>query len=304
MPARGDRPRKPATLAGRWPALGLAIAVHVALVAVLVFSLRWQSRPPEAVSVELYAPPTTAPAVVAPPQPVPVPEPPPPAPEPQPAPPPMPAPAPVPKPAPAPVPKPVPAVEKPDPRAAQIALQAQQEAQRKKREQAERDLREAQKRDAERKKQDDQKKQDEQKKLAESRERQARETAALKAQAAREQQAQEAQALKAQAEREAQQRARDAADQRAREEYIAKIRAKIRGQIILPGEIAGNPEAQLEVVQLPTGEIIDVRLRQSSGNRAYDDAVERAIRKSSPLPMPAQASLWQRTLDLKFRPRD
>ena len=58
------------------------------------------------------------------------------------------------------------------------------------------------------------------------------------------------------------------------------------------------------VVQLPTGEIIEVTLVKSSGLRAYDDAVERAIRKSSPLPKPAQADLWMRTLDLRVRPRD
>ncbi len=40
----------------------------------------------------------------------------------------------------------------------------------------------------------------------------------------------------------------------------------------------------------------------SSGNRAYDEAVERAILKSSPLPKPDQAEVFQRQLSLKFRP--
>ena len=68
--------------------------------------------------------------------------------------------------------------------------------------------------------------------------------------------------------------------------------------------MAGNPEAIFEVVQLPTGEIIDVQLRKSSGVRAYDDAVQRAILKSSPLPRPERADLFQRSLTLKFRPTD
>jgi colicin import membrane protein len=58
------------------------------------------------------------------------------------------------------------------------------------------------------------------------------------------------------------------------------------------------------VVQLPTGEIIEVKLLKPSGVRAYDEAVERAIRKSSPLPRPEQPDLWQRELKLTFRPRD
>jgi colicin import membrane protein len=74
--------------------------------------------------------------------------------------------------------------------------------------------------------------------------------------------------------------------------------------VILPPEIAGNPEAVFEVVQLPTGEIIDVKLVKSSGLRAYDDAVQRAIHKSSPLPRPDQPDLWARSLTLRFRPRD
>jgi len=45
-----------------------------------------------------------------------------------------------------------------------------------------------------------------------------------------------------------------------------------------------------------------VTLAKSSGNRAYDEAVERAILKSSPLPKPDQAEVFQRQLSLKFRP--
>ncbi len=64
----------------------------------------------------------------------------------------------------------------------------------------------------------------------------------------------------------------------------------------LPPELPGNVEAIFEVVQLPTGEIIDVVLRKSSGVRAYDDAVQRALAKSSPLPRPDRPELFQRTL--------
>ena len=76
--------------------------------------------------------------------------------------------------------------------------------------------------------------------------------------------------------------------------------------MILPPDMAGNPEAIFDVVQLPTGEIIDAVLRKSSGVRAYDEAVQRAIVKSSPLPRPPpdRPELFQRTLTLKFRPQD
>ncbi|MFN3883152.1 MAG: energy transducer TonB [Rhodocyclaceae bacterium] len=85
-------------------------------------------------------------------------------------------------------------------------------------------------------------------------------------------------------------------------DYIARIRGKVRGNIVLPADVKGNPEAVFEVTQLPSGEVLDVRLKKSSGNSAWDAATERAIRKSSPLPTPAQKELFSRTLELRFRP--
>jgi len=309
VPTRKDRPRKPARVSGQWPALGLAVAVHVAFIAVLVASVRWQNTPPEPVTAELYAAPAVAPVAREP-----TPPPPPPEPQAKPEPEPKPEPKPLPKPEPAPPPKPVPRpepkVEKPDPRAADIALKEKQETERRKREQAERDKRDREVKEAQ-KRETEKKRQDEQKRVAEARERQVHEAEALKAQATRERRAGEADALRAQAEREAQVRAQQqqaaaaaAARARAFADYRARLQGKIRGNVILPPEIPGNPEALFEVVQLPTGEIIEVKLLKPSGVRAYDEAVERAIRKSSPLPRPEQPDLWQRELKLTFRPRD
>ncbi len=72
----------------------------------------------------------------------------------------------------------------------------------------------------------------------------------------------------------------------------------------MPPDIQGNPEAVFDVVQLPTGEIIDVEIRQSSGVPAYDNAVQRAILKSSPLPKSPSPGSFQRSLRLRFRPYD
>lgn len=282
------RPRKPALTAGRWPALALAIGVHLAFIAVLIFSIRWQNRPPVPVTAELYAPPAKAPVVETPSLPQ--------APESRPQPPPQPAkdlePPPLPPKA---APKPEPKAEKPDPHAAEIARKARVEEERRAKEVAERDRKEREKKELE-KREAEKKKQDEQKRLADARDRQAREAQELKAQAEREK-----------ATRDAQQKAADAdaaARSRAETDYIHRIQAKVKGNVTLPPDLAGNPEAIFDVVQLPTGEIIDAVLRKSSGVRAYDEAVQRAIRKSSPLPRPDRPELFQRTLTLKFRPQD
>lgn len=86
--------------------------------------------------------------------------------------------------------------------------------------------------------------------------------------------------------------------------YVGKLKAKIKSNVVLPADIAANPEAIFDVVQLPTGEILSVKLRKSSGHKAYDAAVERAILKSSPLPKPDRPEQFQRSLEIKFRPLD
>ena len=274
-----ERPRAPAKTAGRWPALLLAIVVNAVFIGILFVSIRWQNRQPSPVTAELYAPPSKAV----------VPEPAPPLPAPEPAPPPMPVvkPEPAPPPPIAP-PKPEPKADKPDPHAADIARKAKAEEERKAKEAAERIERE--------KKEADKKKQDELRRVAETRDRQAREAAELKAQAEREKAVRDTQqkALEADA----------AARSRAEADYIRRIQSKVKGNVVLPPDMNGNPEAIFEVVQLPTGEIIDAVLRKSSGVRAYDDAVQRAIQKSSPLPRPDRPELFQRSLTLKFRPQD
>jgi colicin import membrane protein len=202
------------------------------------------------------------------------------------------------------VPKPPPpVVEKPDPRAADIALKARQEAERKQKE--------AQKKEQE-KKETDAKKQDD-KRLADLRDRQEREVAALRREAEKETQsrvqAERERQMRDQANRESQEHALKAAQQatsaarsRAEAEWVDKIRARVRSNVIEPPELSGSPEAIFLVVLLPTGEVIDAQLKKSSGVRAYDDAVARAIVKSSPLPKPERPEVFQRTLELRFRP--
>lgn len=248
--------------AAKWIAAILAIAVHVGFVLFLFFSVNWQNRKPEPVTAELYVPPA-APKV----EPAPAPKPEAPKPEP---------PQPEPPKPPVPPPKPPPQAEPPKP---DIALKEKQE--RLKKEQAERERKEKEKQDADKRLQD--------KRLAEARERQTREAAALQAQAERERAAQ-------------QKVAADAARAKADADYVRRIQAKIRGNLVVPPDMQGNPEAVFEVVQLPTGEIIDTQLSKSSGVRAYDEAVQRAILKSSPLPRPDTPDMFRRSLTLKFRP--
>jgi colicin import membrane protein len=93
-----------------------------------------------------------------------------------------------------------------------------------------------------------------------------------------------------------------AARNKALASYTDRIRAKIKGNIVMPPGLRGNPSAIFEVVQLPSGEVISLRLTKPSGQPAWDDAVERAIHKSSPLPRPDDPGVFQRDLRLTFCP--
>ena len=237
---------------GKLASAVLAAAVHLALLAILVFGVRWQNRPAEAVTVELWEPP-----------PAPLAEAPKPAPKIEPAPPPVLKPeAVIPKPeivekkAPPPKPKPEPKAEpKPVPKAVPLKPRVD-ETQKRIREELAR----------------------EQASLAIDRERQQ-----IKDQLAKD---------------------AAAASSKAKADWVDKIRAKIRGNIVLPPDLQGNPEALFAVVQLPSGEVLSKKLMKSSGHRGYDEAVERAILKSSPLPKPDRPEIFDRELRLTFRPRD
>ena len=68
--------------------------------------------------------------------------------------------------------------------------------------------------------------------------------------------------------------------------------------------LLGLDDKKFEGEQLPSGEVISVRLKKSSGNTALDSAVERAILKSSPLPRPEQSEVFDRLLNIPYRPRE
>ena len=87
--------------------------------------------------------------------------------------------------------------------------------------------------------------------------------------------------------------------------YIASIATKIKSNTTYPGstDVPGNPEVEFKVEQLPTGEIISVRKTKSSGIPAFDDAVERGINKSSPLPKKKDGTV-ERSLPVSFKLKD
>lgn len=87
--------------------------------------------------------------------------------------------------------------------------------------------------------------------------------------------------------------------------YIADIQRKIRSQVNKQSCGTGNPELEFAIALMPTGEVNgSPKLLKGSGIEACDEAVERAILKAQPLPLPSEPDLFSqfRNLKLKFRP--
>lgn len=85
--------------------------------------------------------------------------------------------------------------------------------------------------------------------------------------------------------------------------YGGKVAAKVKPNIVYPDAISGNPRAEVEVKLAPDGTIVGRRLVQSSGNKAWDDAVLRALDKTETLPRDVDGRVPP-SLVIGFRPQD
>jgi colicin import membrane protein len=283
----------------RWPAIALAAAVHAGLLAFLYVGISWQNTAPVAVEAEVWDMKTQAAAPPPPPPPQVL----------------------EPEPAPAPIPKVVqpPVVEQPAaPKPPDIALEREKRKAEKRKlleeekEQLAKELK-AQKL-AEKKAQElaDKKAEEladkklEEKKLADKLK---AEKLAKSRLAAEEQKkldkvrADEMRRITAGAGTSGE--AAKATAPRLDTGYLASITSKIKSTTSYLGstDVPGNPKAVFKVEELPTGEIISVKLVKSSGIAAFDDAVEKGIIKSSPLPKKKNGTV-ERTLEIAFSMKD
>lgn len=245
----------------------LAVGIHAGFVILLVFGISWQKRHFEpAAVVELWdsLPPPASEKA---------------------APPPLPKPEPKPEPRPAPKPEVKPQV-KPD-----IALKEKLEKERKAKEQQELEKKKKEeeakrlKAAAEAKKKDDEKRKLEQERVAQETEakRLAQEKIDLAKRLAAEKASAQAKLLK---------------------EYQDRMSARVRQFVVEPPGLKGKPKVEFDVVLIPGGEVLTVKLRRSSGVPAYDAAAERAILRASPLPLPPDPTLFPhfRELHLTVEP--
>ena len=85
--------------------------------------------------------------------------------------------------------------------------------------------------------------------------------------------------------------------------YAGRLVGRIKPNITYPGDVVGNPRAEVEVKVSPDGTITSRRIVQTSGNRAWDDAVLRAIDKTEVFPKDSDGRVPP-VIVLGFRPLD
>ena len=324
MHAHTDRdqfapPRPPARLR----AITLAVLVHAVLIGALTWGVNWKNTADQpAVEAELWAavPTQAAPRAVEPPPP------PPPPPVQQATP-------------PAPPPPPVRATEPPDTREADIAIEREKkrlEQEKKAREQQQlREKRERERKEEERQdrleqekkerlqKERDKEKEQREKQLAEQKraeqekqkkldedKRKAAEAAKRKADAEAKQLAEQREANLRRIQGMAGATGGESATGKDKESrspsgsYGDKVAAKVKPNIVYPDAISGNPRAEVEVRLSPDGTIVGKRLVQSSGNKAWDDAVLRALDKTETLPRDVDGRVPSVPIIIGFKPQD
>ena len=88
----------------------------------------------------------------------------------------------------------------------------------------------------------------------------------------------------------------------AQRDYADKIASLIRNRANIPDTVTGKPVLTVRVRLLVNGVVFDVAVTKPSGNRVYDEAVERAINGIRQWPLPEIADLFgsRRELNLNI----
>lgn len=88
------------------------------------------------------------------------------------------------------------------------------------------------------------------------------------------------------------------------DQWIEVIRQQVQRNWIRPASARAGLECEVRVMQIPGGEVVDVRVGQCNGDTAVVRSIENAVYKASPLPSPPNPSLFERNITLIFKPTD
>ena len=84
--------------------------------------------------------------------------------------------------------------------------------------------------------------------------------------------------------------------------YIALIQQKVERNWVKPASASAGLKCEVAVVQLPNGDVVDVNIRACNGDDVVRRSIESAVRRASPLPLPENRILFERSIIFYFEP--
>lgn len=279
----------------RWVSMTQSVLLHGAVVALLAYgwwTYKKHATPPPAQTLAIEAVAVDS----APPGKKRTPEPPPP------------------EPAPEPEPEPEPEVETGPPTPTQEEVQKKEEAQRQveERHKAEEQRLAQEKREAEEKRVAEEKAAAERKQRDEAEAKRAAEQKRIADQKRKADEEKKIAEAKARAQREAELRRSLEEEERLNamrsssvmSSWVAQITARIQRAWLRPPSARPGIDCTVYVSQVPGGEVVNVRVGACNGDQAVRESIESAVYRASPLPPPPDPALFERNLEIRFKPVD
>jgi len=87
-------------------------------------------------------------------------------------------------------------------------------------------------------------------------------------------------------------------------QYAALIEQRVVRNWNKPATARAGIECDVKVAQAPGGTVLSVQIDKCNGDAAVRQSIEAAVYRSSPLPAPPDARLFQRMIVFVFKPVD
>lgn len=84
--------------------------------------------------------------------------------------------------------------------------------------------------------------------------------------------------------------------------WVGQIAARIQRAWLRPPSARQGIQCVLQITQAPGGQVLSAKIESCNGDQAVRESIEAAAYRASPLPPPPDPSLFERDLEVTFRP--
>ncbi|MGD9500710.1 cell envelope integrity protein TolA, partial [Halothiobacillus sp.] len=83
--------------------------------------------------------------------------------------------------------------------------------------------------------------------------------------------------------------------------YGAAIKAKVQSQWFKPPGWQPDWTCDVKISQANDGTVLNVKILRCDGDQLFQSSVQQAVERASPLPLPSDMTLFQPTINFKFK---